>query len=145
MTCPSLEHLAQYLAQELPPDRQERVRQHSATCETCRRELAGLARTAQVLAAMPAPAMPDHLWPGVALRLQARRAWWPVPAAAGLALSLLLGSLAVHRLQPERLPPASPMANSYMADHQFLAAQDPLADRASLGVALTSYTTEGSR
>lgn len=38
-THPSLEHLALYLRHELPPEQQERLRDHLTTCEPCQEEL----------------------------------------------------------------------------------------------------------
>lgn len=145
MKCPNNEQLAQYDAGHLPTERQAAITEHVAACAECRTVLAGLAGTDRLLAALPAPVMPADLWPGVAQRLHARRTWWQVwgkaTTAAGLAASLLLGYLAYHGATAT-LPTASGMANGYVADHQLLSAQDPLADRASLGVALTSYTRE---
>jgi predicted anti-sigma-YlaC factor YlaD len=142
MTCPSTERLAEYDLGLVPSREQARIREHLALCARCAREHAALARTAELLAAVPAPAMPDDLWSGIAPRLpaQPRRRWvlwgWKPLAGAGLTMSLLAGWLLTHSPQP--LPSAAPDSATYTTTHRVLAAQDPLADRASLGVVLAA-------
>lgn len=140
MTCPTTEELAAYQLQTLSARVHTRVEEHLAACSYCRQELGALTRTTTVLAAAPAPLMPADLWPGVAARLQARHRhawWWRLAAGAGMA-ALLAGGLMFARQAEPPLAPAPTMANAYVADHQFLAAQELTTDRASLGVVLAS-------
>ncbi|MHB9130056.1 MAG: anti-sigma factor family protein [Armatimonadota bacterium] len=144
MKCPSLEELAAYENGSLAREQRTTLDAHLGDCAQCRQELTALRATARLLAAMPAPEMPDDLWPGVAARLQASPRpqrwvrWWKVAMGAGVAASLFIG-LAVTRLQPPpSMPLASAAATPYVTEHEFLSAQDPLADRASLGVLLAA-------
>ncbi len=139
MNCPSLEQLALYHTDpSASPDR-ERLRVHVEHCDACRRELAALAATARLLEALPAPPPPD-LWPAVAARLNAKprrlaAAWWKTLAGASLAV-FLLGGVATRLVQSPLLPTAPASASPYVARHEFLAANEPLADRAGVGVML---------
>ena len=141
MHCPNLEQLAAYQS-GMPDTREhEAIRCHLEGCAACRQELAALARTDELLTAMPEPIMPADLWQGVAWRLEAqprrpRFAFWQTIAGAGVVASLLFGAVLLRVTAPQSLPTAPPMTASFTAHHDFLAAQDPLADRASLGVML---------
>lgn len=148
MKCPSLEELALYEDGALAREERAALAAHLDTCAQCRQEVTALRATARLLEAMPAPEMPADLWPGVAARLQAPRPhgwvrWWKVAMGAGVAASLLIG-LAITRLQtPPPMPLASSTAaTSYVSEHEFLSAQDPLADRASLGVLLAAQRSD---
>lgn len=139
MKCPTLEQLAEYLTEPLPATLNQHVRQ----CTQCTRVIADLRRTVQAIETLPAPPLPDNLWGGVAARITARpvRAqfwWWRVAAGASVAASLALGLVLTHVSHAPALPVAPTASMAYSVDHQFLSAQDPLADRASLSVILAS-------
>ncbi|MHB9026104.1 MAG: zf-HC2 domain-containing protein [Armatimonadota bacterium] len=146
MKCPTLDELAEYQADVLPTAAAERVRQHVAGCEPCRRELAALAEAGQLVAALPTPVTPDNLWAGVAARLPVHPHrsplswWWKTAAGFGLAAALFAG-LTFSRSHQGTLPMASSEAVTYVTDHQLLSARDPLADRAGLGVMLAAQET----
>ena len=112
-----------------------------AKSENCRRELLALERVVTLVTALPAPAMPDNLWAGVAAGIAARpqpmARWWRTAAGMAVAAGLLVGVM-VARTRPAPLPVASAVADGYSARHALLSAQDPLADRAGLGVVLIS-------
>ncbi|HEY3416029.1 MAG TPA: zf-HC2 domain-containing protein [Armatimonadota bacterium] len=148
MKCPTLDGLAEYQADVLSTAAAERVRQHVASCTHCRQELAALAKTGELLTVLPAPVLPDNLWAGVAARLPERPRqaawWWRTATGIGLA-AVLVASLTLTRLHPSTLPPAPAEASAYVTNHQLLSAQDPLTDRASLGVMLVSQETVPSR
>lgn len=148
MKCPTLDQLAEYQADVLSTAAAERVRQHVAGCAQCRQELAALAKTSDLLTVLPTPAMPDDLWAGVAARLPERPRqaawWWRTATGIGLAAALVAG-VTFTRLHAPTLPPASAVAASYVTNHQLLSAQDPLTDRASLGVMLASQETVQTR
>lgn len=144
--CPTTEELAAYQAGFVSAWVRAQLDTHVAACPPCQREMAALERTAHVLTQLSPPAMPQDLWPGVAQRLQARKrtqVWWRLAATAGMAASLLVGWLTWQGNQTAPLPAAPVASAQYIEDHQFLSAGDPLADRASLGMALASSRSEG--
>ena len=141
MECPDLEQLAAFQTDAVDAAQRRRIGEHVAACDACRRELAALESAASAVASLPAPAMPDDLWPGIAARLTPRphpvMVWWRALAGAGVLTVLLLGSIQAYRAS-QPLPMASTTASSLVTRHEFLAAQDPLTDRASLGVMIIS-------
>ena len=143
MHCPSLEQLAAYQSELLTTSEHERVHQHLAACQHCRQEMIALDSSIQLLQSAPPPTVPENLWAGVATRLPVvpRRTigqwWWKVTASSALAAGLVLGLLSMR--QPSVvLPVASGSSISYVADHELMTAQDPLADRAGIGLMLAS-------
>ncbi|OPZ84293.1 MAG: hypothetical protein BWY76_01907 [bacterium ADurb.Bin429] len=145
--CPTIEQLAAFQAGLVTAQERKHLDGHLVTCAQCQHELAALISTTHLLARLPAPSMPADLWPGVAQRLQQRRQWrglwWRVTASAGIAATLLVGVITYRGNQTGPLPTAPAMTASYVRNHQLLSAQDPLTDRASLGVALASYRSTG--
>lgn len=145
MRCPTTQKLAAYHGGFVTDRERKTLAAHLAICEHCQHEMAMLAKVDRLLTAVPAPEMPADLWSGVAQRLHARRmSWrWKTLAAMSVAASLLVGFFMYHAEQTTPLPTAPAMATAYVADHQFLSAQDPLTDRASLGVSLAAYRSDG--
>ena len=144
MRCTNLEQLAAYQLDALDASHRARIATHLADCADCRRELAALAKTARLVETLPAPAVPDDLWPGVAARINVKThpapfAWWKALAGAGVVATLLYGMLAAFTASSRSLPIASPSTSPFVARHVLLAAQDPLTDRAALGVLLISH------
>ena len=141
MKCPDIEQLAAYQTDALDAREHRRIGEHVAACEVCRQELAALEGVAEMVSALPQPAMPEDLWPGIAARLAPRRrpltVWWRALAGAGVLAALLLGSAQAYRAS-QPLPVASAEVSAFVTRHEFLATRDPLADRASLGVMLIS-------
>lgn len=141
MKCPDIEQLAAYQTDALAAAERRRIGEHVAACEACRKELAALEEAAVMVSALPPPAMPDNLWPGIAARLEPRRrpiaVWWRALVGAGMLAALLLGSAQAYRAS-QPLPVASAEASAFVTRHEFLATRDPLADRASVGVMLIS-------
>jgi|GEM_PF-1646764 len=140
MQCPDLEQLADFQLEAVNEAQRRRIAEHVAACEACRRELAALENAASAVALLPEPAMPDDLWPGIAARLAPRRhpvaLWWRALAGAGMLAILLFGSMTAYRAR-QPLPMASTQASAFVTRHELLAAQDPLADRASLAVRIS--------
>ncbi|HEY3379960.1 MAG TPA: zf-HC2 domain-containing protein [Armatimonadota bacterium] len=139
MHSPNLDQLAAYHADALPEAARRALAAHLAECAACRRELAALDGVGHALASLPAPALPEDIWPAVAARINARphrvARWWQTAVGLGLAASVFMGLLTMRGAP---LPTASSAAASYAADHALLSAQDPLADRAGIGVMLAS-------
>lgn len=144
--CPTTEELAAYQADNVTTRTRTQLAQHIAACTWCQQEMAALKQTCHTLARLPQPALPPDLWPGVAQRLQTRRnrlAWWRVLTSAGVAASLFVGWLTLRGYQGDAPPTAPTITSQYVRDHQLLSSSDPLTDRASLGLALASYRSEG--
>jgi len=143
MRCPSLEQLAAYQSKSLTPTERERIYQHLAACPHCAQQMTALDNSIQLLQSAPPPTVPENLWAGVATRLPVTpqrtigQWWWKVAASSALAAGLVLGLLSMH--QPSAvLPVVSGSSISYVADHELMTAQDPLADRAGIGLMLAS-------
>ncbi len=132
------------------------VRAHLAECESCRRELAALERTGELLAPLLPADPPRDLWPKIRAQLEPRtqpkpawRVYWkPAMAIAAAAAILIVALLAWPLMQAA--PPATPdlpvlavaEGNTY-AEAQIAAAWDqPLADEASLALAMAVIEPE---
>lgn len=146
MQCPDLDQLAAYQMDALEPAQYQPIHQHVTGCEACLRELAGLESTVRLVAALPPPNLPPDLWQGVAARLQAPRQhgfqWRRALAGTGVLATLAVGALLALFNSAHSLPVATGATASYAVRHEVLTAQDPLADRASLGVMLISQEEE---
>lgn len=150
MQCPNARQLAEYHEGLGAPSEIIRLTRHIDACPRCRQEILALQRTAQMLAAMPAPRIPADLWMGVAARITAPprrlRAHWLGKTAAGfgVAACVITAVLFGVRQQPA-LPSAIASASPYVTQHQLLSARDPLADRANLGVLLATREGDSPR
>ena len=140
MTCPRPETLAAYQLDALPACERAALNGHIAQCADCQRELALLARTAEVLSALPPPSPPDDLWSRVAARLPVVPVRTPFAhwrrVALGFGIAASLGAILLTRQNVASLPAATRDAVPYVVHHELLTAQEPLADRASLGATL---------
>lgn len=140
-------HLSAYLDQELPPDQEAAVRRHVEGCAECRVELERLSRVKHLLSALPERTAPGDLWPSVRRALAAgaprRSAWWtvwrerPAVAFAAAAAVILLLLLPLARGQIDRLRAAEFGPDLFVREHAITAADDPLVDRAYLGLLVT--------
>lgn len=140
MRCPTTQQLAEYQLETSSARATARIHRHVAECPRCRAEMSALQQTCCLLEALPSPALPDTLWAGVAERLQPapRRMsahCWKMAAGLGVAAMVLCGFLA-NRPQQPALPADGAYASSYVIEHELLASQDSLADRAALGARL---------
>jgi anti-sigma factor RsiW len=139
MTCARIQHLLPaYSTDGLREGLRRAVAAHLATCPACAAELAALERAAAAFATLPAPEPPD-LWPEIAAAIatpQPRWApvWRPVLAGA-LSLTLLTGGAWWAMRQPV-LPvaPVNRVSAEYAAQYRLARINDPLADRAALGL-----------
>ncbi|MEZ5330939.1 MAG: zf-HC2 domain-containing protein [Thermoanaerobaculia bacterium] len=112
MTCrETSERLHDLLDGRLDADERRRVREHLAGCLDCSRELAGLRRLLDRAADLPGIAPRRDLWPAIRERIRPSEtpvappapatpradrlpSWWPLAAAAVLAVAILLSRLA---------------------------------------------------
>ncbi len=140
------QQLSAYLDRELPPEQEAAVRRHVAGCAQCREELARLNQVKRLLGALPERPAPD-LWPpvrGALAEARVRRpAWWtvwrerPAAAFAAAAAVVLLLLLPLARGQIDRLRAAEFGAELFVREHAIATAEDPLVDRAYLGLLVT--------
>lgn len=138
MHCPRTDTLAAYETDALSSRQRAALQRHLAACAGCRQELEAQRRMVAALNALPAPALPEHLWQGVADRLAPRPVFrWQWAIGLGATAALALGILFTQLATPE-LPTAPVSASAYTLHHELLSARDPLADRATLGVLLAA-------
>lgn len=163
MKCRYEKKLALYQLEALPAAEQQRVREHLEGCPACRDSLRALERTAELLSSRPLQDAPPEVWAGIQARLEPRRktrrvALWssrPALVVAALLLVAVAATLLVPVLHPTGLSVAPPqiimtplVANNGALDTtvqaQISAAWDnPLADKAALGLAVISLETSG--
>ena len=140
MKCPTTEQLAKLQTGALDATQALRITDHVSACEACQDQLAALENVGRMIGMMPEPAMPADLWQGVAARItpQPRHgfAWRRAIAGAGIMVLLTIGSVLFNRTTAPPLATATGGAASFVSRHELLSAQDPLADRASIGVML---------
>jgi anti-sigma factor RsiW len=145
-TCRDIQALLPaYSVAALSATQAEMVRAHCAGCAACAAELAALERTGTLLAALPRPEPPAGLWDGVAaatIDRAPRRAplpWWkPALTLAGLALVLVGGWVRHTATTP--LPALQGTPAAYAVEYRLAHLQDPLADRAAVGLTLVEGT-----
>ena len=154
MKCLSRRKLADYQVGRLSQEERARVQRHLETCPRCQVEAQALEDTARLLRPMPTVEPPADLWARVSAQLTprphrvpwvGRRPTWQ-PALAG-ALALLIVLFAVFALPVlhggAKLPLAP--AGDIAVRAQLSAAWDnPLSDKAALGLAMLATTQEES-
>lgn len=146
MKCRYHRRLASYQVGLLSAAERKRLEAHLATCADCRQELADLEATTRLLGRVKPVDAPAPTWGQVQSRLTPRRRqrsplrqWSPVFAAA-----LVLLMIGVALLPGLHGPATSGLPNSDgYAQVQMAAAWDnPLADKAALGLALIAVDTD---
>jgi predicted anti-sigma-YlaC factor YlaD len=145
MACRNIKNfLPLYSVEALPPREQARVTAHLAQCPACQAELTALTRAVAMLEQLPTPVPPSGLWAGIAavtVQQPARRLVWWQPAVATATLALLLaGGWLLRPISPTPLSAGGAMANAYAAQYRLSQMQDPLADRAGVGLLLVEDT-----
>ena len=149
--------LADYAVGALDEQTAAQVQAHVHQCESCRRELAALQKTGELLVEAQLVEPPRELWAAIRAQLEPRKVrkpkwrtyWKPamaMAAAATILLAVMLGGPLLHQ-------PASPTADlavlsdaegTAYAETQLAAAWDqPLADKASLALALAMIEPPG--
>jgi Putative zinc-finger len=110
--------LSDYFDDELTLDERRTVEAHLQACDECSATLASMRRIVHAAAALRDEEPPRDLWPGIANRIgvesrpgssrRFRRFAFTIPqlAAAGLALAVLSGWLAIRALSPGDRTPA---------------------------------------
>lgn len=122
------------------------VERHLEGCAACQRELRALQRTGTLLNALPPEEPPPGLWDAVRREIEpaparepARAPWWelfrlPRLAYAAAAAAVIVAAIVVFRpQQPLPITEAAEGAD-YIERHEMLAWNDPLSDKAALGL-----------
>jgi len=123
------------------------VERHLEACAVCQRELRALQRTGALLNALPPEEPPPGLWNAVRREIEAPTrepagAPWreifrlPRLAYAGLAAAAVVAATVM--LTQHRPPDAEVEEANYIERHEMLAWNDPLSDKAALGLMLGS-------
>jgi anti-sigma factor RsiW len=140
MRCRQSRSLAKYQVGLLGPAEATRLERHLEGCPACRRELAALANTVDLLRPMPLHDAPRATWPGVQARLRPRRSasrvrrWVPALSAVMLLLLVVAVLLPLTGHGPGLTP--LPDSDGYVQVQLAAAWDNPLADKAALGLAI---------
>jgi len=141
--------LADFAVGALAERERAEVERHLQECPTCQRELSALRRAGAVLDALESEEAPAGLWQSIRRKIEtpkqepARASWWetlfparwPRLAYAGLATAAVVAVALV--LTFSRLSPAEDdETQDFLQRHGMLAWNDPLSDKAALGVML---------
>jgi anti-sigma factor RsiW len=141
--------LADFAVGALPQPERVEIQRHLQKCEACQRELRALQRVGTVLDALPPEEATEGLWSAIRREIEAPKpepegvAWWEMlfPArwprlvyAALAATAVAMVALIVTLSQP--LPTEDDEAQDFLLRHGMLAWNDPLSDKAALGVML---------
>ena len=141
--------LADFAVGALEERERMEIKRHLQECPACQRELSALQRTRELLDALEPEEAPADLWQcirrdiGTPKQEPARAAWWetllparwPRLAYAGLAATVVaMVVLIVTISQP--LPTQDDEVQDFLVRHSMLAWNDPLSDKAALGVML---------
>ncbi|MCX7826166.1 MAG: zf-HC2 domain-containing protein [Verrucomicrobiae bacterium] len=138
--------LADYVVGALTDAQRAEIERHIRDCAACARERLALERTGALLNALRPQETPAQLWDAVrnVIESEQRRPWlerlreafaFPRPAyVAGAAVLALAAGLYLMVLRPP--PPAGAETDNYIEQHGLMAWNDPLSDKAALGVML---------
>ena len=147
MKCPTVPELSEYVEGNGSPQRRARLATHVDGCSNCHQEVLALQRTTLLLHNMPQPIIPTDMWPDVAARIvllpRFELVTWLWRGALGVGV-LASVAMSVFLLNRPRSPllDAPYAATPYVLQHQLLSARDPLADRANVGVLLSSRQSD---
>lgn len=117
------------------------IQRHLDVCEECRKELAALQRTGELLSAISLPEAPD-LWPAISAKLETRApslpkrlSWWFARHAGQSAVAVVLIVLisAVFLITGNQTV-NEPRAEMFLTTHASMSWRQPFADRAALGL-----------
>ena len=142
MKCSYGRQLADYQVGKLQGTARVHVEQHLAVCPACRRELAALQSTADLLRPMVLHAAPPATWRGVRARLTPRRS--PVfarvrqwsPAFAAMMVLLIVAAVLLPMTHTAHLTAQLADTDGYSQVQLAAAWDSPLADKAALGLAM---------
>lgn len=143
--------LAEYSVGLLDVSEREAIEAHVAGCASCARELRALQRVDSLLGAVRPEEPPAQLWENIRARIESTPQGSPTPAWRGwltvprLALgsaaiaALMLAALHFGDLLPRQSDaPLHDNPTQLMQTHQMMSWDDPLSDKAALGVLLAT-------
>lgn len=142
MSCNYHHKLTAYQLGELRGPVGARLEEHLTSCTACRRQLAALQATADLLPPMPLRDAPAATWGRVQARLTPRRSpvatrvrrWTPVFAA--MVVLLVVAAALLPMLHTATLPQQLADTDGYSQVQLAAAWDSPLADQAALGLAV---------
>jgi len=141
--------LADFVVGALQEEARAEIERHLHECAACQRELSALQRAGATLGALEMEEAPAGLWQSIRREIEApkqepvRAAWWevlfparwPRLAYAGVtAMAVLAAALILTVSRP--LPTEDDETQDFLLRHGMLAWNDPLSDKAALGVIL---------
>lgn len=151
--------LADYAVGALRGRRGSRVDAHLRACEACRKELAAVERTGELLNAIPSQEAPPETWmairqeiaAGERVRVTPSRRWaWVAATGTAALLLVLLGMFLLTPTGPGAPPElvvvvaeADEEMEATMQGHLSAVWSAPLADEAAFGLRLASWENDG--
>jgi anti-sigma factor RsiW len=147
--------LADFAVGALPEPERGEIERHLQTCAACQRELRALQRVGAALDALPPEEATAGLWSAIRREIEPPKpepvstpwwealfpARWPRLACAGLAATAL-ALVALVLTVSEPWPSEEDETQDFLLRHGMLAWNDPLSDKAALGVMLGRSETE---
>lgn len=141
--------LADFAVGALQEQERVEIERHLQTCAACQRELSALQRAGALLDATEPEDAPADLWQSIRRDIEApklesaRVSWWetlfprrwPRLAYAGLAATAVLAAALILTIS-RPLPTEDDETQDFLLRHGMLAWNDPLSDKAALGVML---------
>lgn len=150
MKCSYHRKLADYQVGELQGPARARLAEHLVTCAACRRQLAALQATADLLLPMPLRDAPAATWRYVQARLTPRRSsvatrvrQW-TPAFAAVMVLLIVAAALVPMTHTAPLPQQLADTDGYSQVQLAAAWDSPLADKAALGLAMIALDDDAT-
>lgn len=138
--------LADHAVGSLEGRERAEMERHLQTCAACQRELRALQRTGALLNALPLEEPPPGMWDAVRREIEpaparepVRAPWWGLfrlPRLAYATAAAVVIVAAVVVFGPQQPLPITEAAegSDYIERHGMLAWNDPLADKAALGL-----------
>jgi anti-sigma factor RsiW len=147
--------LADFVVGALPEPERGEIERHLQECGVCQRELSALQRAGAALDALELEEPPTGLWQSICREIEppkpepAGAPWWetllparwPRLACAGLAATAVAMVALIMTLSPP-LPTEDDETQDFLLRHGMLAWNDPLSDKAALGVILGRIESE---
>lgn len=159
ISCESVrKQLSDYIVGNLGAGERRRIKEHLSICLECSKELVCLEETGRIVEALEQVEPPVGLWNGVYNRItqpeeeirRQRSHWgWPKRVMAMGSFAAAAVVMAVGLINgPERhesLPLADSAMQEYVRGHAMLSAQNPFADRVSLGTLANASSESDER
>ena len=143
--------LADYTVGALTSDQRAEIERHVLECVACARELRALERTSTLLSTLRPQEAPAQVWDAVRSAIEAEqpRPWlerlreafaFPRLAYIGAAAALVL-AVGLYVMPRQQSAETAEETENYVEQHGLMAWNDPLSDKAALGVMLARAAT----